>query len=379
MVKPYIPDSLPLGDIEWGALVRLISRANFEIALYDGVLRTMPNATVLLSPMTTQEAVLSSRIEGTQASLREVLEYQAAPNVVGDIGSQKREDIQEIINYRMAMDEAVVRLDKRPLSLNLILGIHATLLNSVRGYNKARGQFRTSQNYIGTPGSAIETARFVPPEPTRLMEHLDNWEKYVHYDEEDRLVQLAIIHAQFEIIHPFLDGNGRVGRILVPLFLYEKGLLSSPTFYLSEYLETNRTSYTDKLLAITEKDDWQGWIQFFLQAVVEQAKSNNRKAQSILDLYDEMKILVPDSTRSPYAIQILDTMFNGTVFTGGLFAKMADIPKPTTDRILARLAEDDILQVISPRRGRLPTLFIFQRLFNIVEGQNLPNYYTDLL
>ena len=277
------------------------------------------------------------------------------------------------------MDEAVVRLDKRPLSLNLILGIHATLLNSVRGYNKARGQFRTSQNYIGTPGSTIETARFVPPEPMRLMEHLDNFEKYVHFDEEDRLVQLAIIHAQFEIIHPFLDGNGRVGRILVPLFLYEKGLLSSPTFYLSEYLETNRTAYTDKLLAITEKDDWQGWIQFFLQAVVEQAKSNNRKAQSILDLYDEMKILVPDSTRSPYAIQILDTMFNRTVFTGGLFAEMADIPKPTTDRILARLAEDDILQVISPRRGRLPTLFIFQRLFNIVEGQNLPNYYTDLI
>ena len=228
MVKPYIPHSLPLGDIEWGSLVRLISRANFEIALYDGVLRTMPNATVLLSPMTTQEAVLSSRIEGTQASLREVLEYQAAPNVVGDIGSQKREDIQEIINYRMAMDEAVVRLDKRPLSLNLILGIHATLLNSVRGYNKARGQFRTSQNYIGTPGSTIETARFVPPEPMRLMEHLDNFEKYVHFDEEDRLVQLAIIHAQFEIIHPFLDGNGRVGRILVPLFLYEKACCPVP-------------------------------------------------------------------------------------------------------------------------------------------------------
>lgn len=185
--------------------------------------------------------------------------------------------------------------------------------------------------------------------------------------------------ANFEIIHPFLDGNGRVGRILIPLFLYGKGLLSSPTFYLSEYLETNRTEYTDKLLAITEENDWQGWIQFFLQAVIEQANANNRKAQSILDLYDEMKILVPDSTRSPYAIQILDTMFNGTVFTSSLFAEMADIPKPTTDRILARLAEDDILQVISPRRGRLPTLFIFQRLFNIVEGQDLPNYYADLL
>ncbi len=379
MVKPCVPDSLPLNNINWGALVRLISQANIELARYDGVLRTIPNATMLLSPMTTQEAVLSSQIEGTQASLREVLEYQAAPNVSGDIGSQKREDIQEIINYRIAMDEAVLRLEKRPISLNLILGIHSTLLDSVRGYNKARGNFRTSQNYIGTPGSTIQTARFVPPEPMFLMEHLDNWEKYIHYDEEDRLVQLAIVHAQFEIIHPFLDGNGRVGRILIPLFLYEKGLLSSPTFYLSEYLETHRTDYTDKLLAITEENDWQGWIEFFLQAVFEQAKADNRKAQGILDLYDEMKVRVPESTHSPYAIQVLDTMFNKTIFTSSIFAEMANIPKPTTDRILSRLAADDIIQIISPSRGQLPALYIFEHLFNIVEGQSVETYPIDML
>ncbi len=377
MVKPYIPTALPFDILEWGSLVRLIGRVNAELARYDGVLQSIPSPLLLLSPMTTQEAVLSSKIEGTQANLREVMEYQAAPNVVGDIDGRKREDIQEIINYRAATDEAIARLEKRPLSLNLILGIHATLLNSVRGYNKARGKFRVSQNYIGTPGSTIQTARFVPPEPMRLMEHLDNWEKYIHYDEKDKLVQLAIIHAQFEIIHPFLDGNGRVGRILIPLFLYEKGMLSSPTFYLSEYLEMNRKAYTDGLLAITEEGDWQGWIQFFLQAILEQARANNRKAQKILDLYNEMKILVPEKTRSPYAIQILDTMFNEPIFTSRLFAKIADIPKPTTDRILSKLAADDIIQVIIPRRGQLPALFIFQRLFNIVEGHTLTDYTTN--
>ena len=367
MVKPYVPNSLPLDDIEWGPLVRLIGRANYELALYDGVLRTIPNASILLSPMTTQEAVLSSKIEGTQASLRDVMEYQAAPNVVGDAGSQKREDIQEIINYRRAMDEAVVRLEERPLSLNLILGIHSTLLNSVRGYNKARGKFRTSQNYIGTPGSTIQTARFVPPEPMRLMEHLDNWEKYIHYDDEDRLIQLAIIHAQFEIIHPFLDGNGRVGRILIPLFLYEKEMLSSPTFYLSEYLETNRATYADRLLAITEEGDWQGWIRFFLEAIAKQASANTRKAQSILSLYDEMKTRVTESTRSIYAIQILDTMFSQPVFTNSIFASMANMPRPTATRALNKLAQDDILQVIIQSSGQRPTIFMFDQLIREVQ------------
>lgn len=366
MVKPYIPDSLPLEDIEWGSLVRLIGQANAGLARYDGVLQTIPNPSLLLSPMTTQEAVLSSRIEGTQANLTEVLEYQAAPNQAG-VGKQRKDDILEIVNYRIAMDMAVEELEKRPLSLNLFRDIHFTLLDSVRGRDKARGEFRRIQNHIGRPGSTIENARFVPPAPKHLMEHLDNFEKYVHFDEEDRLVQLAIVHAQFEIIHPFLDGNGRVGRILIPLFLYEKTILSSPTFYLSEYLDENDTEYRDRLLAITAEGDWLGWIQFFLGAIAKQASANTSKARSILNLYDEMKTKVAESTRSPYAIQILDAIFSRPLFTTNQFAEIADIPNRTATRVLNRLSESGILQVAIGGQGRSPTIFVFDQLIQEVE------------
>lgn len=372
MVSPYIPDKLPLDSIEWGSLVRLIGQANAGLARYDGVLQSIPNPSLLLSPMTTQEAVLSSRIEGTQANLTEVLEYQAVPNQVG-VGGQRRDDFQEIVNYRIAMDLAVEQLEKRPLSLNLFRDIHFTLLDSVRGRDKARGEFRRIQNHIGRPGSTIENARYVPPAPERLMEHLDNFEKYIHYDEEDRLVQLAIVHAQFEIIHPFLDGNGRVGRILVPLFLYEREILSKPTFYLSEYLEFNDTAYRDKLLAITAGGDWLGWIQFFLEAIVNQASSNTRKAQSILKLYENMKIIVAESTRSPYSIQILDAIFSRPLFTTNQFADIADIPKRTATRVLNKLSEDDIIQVVVEGQGRKPTRFMFDQLIWEVERVSFPN------
>ncbi len=366
MVRPYVPDSLPLDDIEWGSLVRLIGQANAGLARYDGVLQSIPNPSLLLSPMRTQEAVLSSRIEGTQANLTEVLEYQAAPSQAG-VGTQRRDDIQEIVNYRFAMDMAVEKLEKRPLSLNLFRDIHFTLLDSVRGRDKARGEFRTIQNHIGRPGSTIENARFVPPAPEQLMEPLDNFEKYVHFDEEDRLVQLAIVHAQFEIIHPFLDGNGRVGRILIPLFLYEKKMLSSPTFYLSEYLELNDAAYRDGLLAITAEGDWLGWIQFFLEAIIRQASSNTIKAQSILGLYENMKIIVAESTKSPYAIQILDAIFSRPLFTINQFADIADIPKRTATRVLNKLTEDDIIQVVVEGKGRKPSRFMFDQLIWEVE------------
>ena len=208
------------------------------------------NPQVLLSPLTTNEAVLSSRIEGTQASLVEVLEFEASPKV--DIQTEKQKDIQEIINYRQAIGMAVEWLEEKPVTLNMIKEIHSILLDSVRGKDKGRGRFRTVQNWIGRPGTPMECAEYVPPEPMRLMEFLSNLEKYIHYEGKDPLVQLAIVHAQFEIIHPFVDGNGRVGRILAPLFLYEKRVLSSPMFYISQYLETNRNLYYDCLKAISQ-------------------------------------------------------------------------------------------------------------------------------
>ena len=260
-MKPYIPDTLPLQNIDWVKFVNLIGKANAELARYDGILQGIINPHVLLSPLTTKEAVLSSRIEGTQASLVEVFEFEASKQA--DIQTEKQKDIQEIINYRKSMGIAVNWLAKKPITINMIKEVHSILLDSVRGKDKGRGRFRTVQNWIGRPGTSIEQAEYVPPEPMRIMEFLSNFEKYIHYEEKDILVQLAIVHAQFEIIHPFVDGNGRVGRILIPLFLYEKRLLSLPMFYISEYFETNRDEYYDRLKAITSEKRWEEWIEFF--------------------------------------------------------------------------------------------------------------------
>src|SRR3989338_8013734 len=203
MKKPYVPQSLPLESVDWVRFITLIGQANAEMARYDGTLEGIVNPRVLLSPLITKEAVISSKIEGTQASLEEVLQYEASP----DVKNEKYDDIQEIINYREAMRFAIQWMKEKPITLNLIKEMHGILLDSVRGKDKGRGNFRTGQNYIGKPGAPIEQARYIPPDPLILMEHLSNFEKYFHYDEKDRLVQLAMIHAQFEIIHPFLDGN----------------------------------------------------------------------------------------------------------------------------------------------------------------------------
>ncbi|HUW33097.1 MAG TPA: Fic/DOC family N-terminal domain-containing protein [Planctomycetota bacterium] len=363
-MKPYRPQQLPLSGLHWKPLIRLIGPANAELARFDGVLQTMINPELLLSPLRTQEAVLSSRIEGTQATLREVLEFEATR----EEKPEKAQDIQEIINYRTALQTAVESLDDRPISLNMIKQIHSILLDTVRGRDRARGLFRTQQNWIGRPGSPIEQASYVPPPPLGLMAHLDNLEKYVHHDEVDRLVQLAIVHAQFELIHPFLDGNGRVGRILIPLFLYEKKLLSSPMFYLSAYLEANRDAYYDRLQGISDHGDWEGWIQFFLTAIIEQAKANSDKAKAVLDLYDEMKQEISRATRSQFAIQALDALFHMPVFTRANFIRHSGIPKTSADRVLHALINKRHVARIRDGGGQRPIIFRFGKLLKLLEN-----------
>ena len=362
-MKPYVPETLPLPRLDWKRFLRLIGPANAALARYDGILQAMINPAVLLSPLTTQEAVLSSRIEGTQATLEEVLEFDAKNEDL-----ETNQDIHEIINYRNAIRTAVDSLQRRPICLNLFKEIHAILLDSVRGRDKGRGEFRREQVFIGAPRSQIEQATFVPPEPLSLEQHLRNLESYVHHDEDDRLVQLAVFHAQFELIHPFLDGNGRVGRILLPLFLYEKKLLSSPMFYLSAYLEAHRDDYYDRLGGISKHHDWEGWIEFFLTAIVEQAVVNTDKAKAILDLYQAKKIKVAGLTHSEYAIHTVDALFFKPVFRSTDFVQRSRVPERTAIRILNRLVEEGVLRVLEEKRGSRPATFLFRKLIAITEG-----------
>ncbi len=368
-MKPFVPEKLPIKQVNWESLIPLIGKANRALALYDGVLYGVPNPEILLSPLTTQEAVLSSKIEGTQATLGEVLEFEAgeAPE-----SESRRLDIKEILNYRRALHHAEEELKTRAFGLNLLLKLHAILLDSVRGRNKGRGKFRTTQNYIGRLGTPIEQADFVPPEPMVLMEHLDNWEKYYHADRPDPLVQLAIVHAQFEIIHPFNDGNGRLGRILVPIFLYEKKLLSRPMFYLSGYFDEHRDEYIARLRAIGKEDGaWNQWIRFFLSALVEQSGANADKARSIMALYKELKTRVLDLTRSIYAVPLLDQIFERPVFHGAriTFSTGSKPSRQSVANLLRTLSKAGILKVIREGGGRRPQILALSELIDICEGK----------
>jgi len=362
-MKPYIPQKLPLDSLQWDKFITLIGEASSELGRYDGTLQAMINPLVLLSPLTIQEAVLSSKIEGTETTLEQVMEHRALPKVK----DAKTEDILEVINYQQALLYAEDSLKTKPISLNLIKEIHYRLLASVRGRDKARGEFRKIQNFVGKHGAPIEQASYVPPPPEVLMEYLDNFEKYIHYEERDRLVQLAIVHAQFEIIHPFLDGNGRVGRILIPLFLVEKNLLSTPTFYISAYLEANRDTYYERLNGISKNNDWGSWVSFFLTGVIEQARANGETAKAILALYDMMKREIANVIKSQYSIQVLDALFELPIFSTTEFIQRSSIPKASAMRILNTLRREGIIEVMREGKGNRPAVMLFSKLLSIVE------------
>jgi Fic family protein len=368
MKKPFVPDKLPIKRLDWQRLASFTSKASMAVARYDGTLEGMINAAVLLSPITSREAVLSSRIEGTQASLVEVLKHEAGE----EYSEAKKGDIKEIINYRRALFLGEEYLKERPISLQLIRELHALLMQDVRGGDKVPGAFRNELNWIGKKGTPIEQARFVPPEPVVMQDSLINFEEYIGMDDTDPLVQLAAIHAQFEIIHPFCDGNGRLGRMLIPLFLCQKRVLQRPMFYLSEYLEEEDEEYRDRLLAITEENDWQGWIEFFLMALHYQAERNTDKAKKIHALYESMKLQFADITHSQYSVTALDAFFNRPILNGSDFLSLTSIKnRGTANALLRSLVQENVIKVLREGAGRTPTIYAFPALLNTAEGQEV--------
>jgi Fic family protein len=369
-MRPFIPQKLPITKIHWEGLIPLIGTANRSLAYYDGILQGITNPALLLSPLTTQEAVLSSKIEGTQATLGDVLKFEAGALPQKE---ERHNDIQEIMNYRRALATTENTLKTKPFHLNLLKEIHSILLKSVRGTNKSPGEFRKIQNWIGRPGTPIEEAEFIPPPPQMVMEFLDNWEKYYHRDRPDPLVQLAVLHGQFEIIHPFLDGNGRIGRMILPLFLYEKKVLSRPMFYLSKYLEIHRDEYTACLKALSEQNDgWDKWISFFLNAVDKQAQENTKTVRSIIELYSDLKKRVIDVTHSQFAIPLLDQIFQRPIFQSTHVLGKKGLPsKPMVMTLLAKLKDAEILKVIREGSGRQAQILVLPSLMNITEGRRI--------
>lgn len=370
MAVQYHQGRFPPENLDWPRLLPLIGPANAAVARYEGVLHGIPNPNVLLSPLTAQEAVLSSRIEGTQATLGEVLEFEAQGELF-DESTPKKADIREVLNYRAALNEATRLLAELPLSQRLIRQTHGVLMQGVRGRNKDPGEYRRIANRIGPAGCSVDEARFVPCAADKLPQAMDAWEQYLYADAPDKLVQLAIVHAEFEAIHPFLDGNGRLGRLVVPLFLYANGLLSRPNFYLSDYLESHREEYYERLLAVSRDDDWSGWVAFFLKALIAQAEANQTKAQAIHTLYRDRKDWIAQVTRSQYGVRALDWMFARPIFKTSDFVETADIPRPTANRILRLVRDEGLLTELQPASGRRAAILAFAELLNIAEGRSV--------
>jgi Fic family protein len=365
----YHYGKFPPSDLDWLKIIPYISPASAALARYDGLLTSIPNPAVLLSPLTTQEAVLSSRIEGTQATMGEILEYEAE-GTPGNLTPEKEADINEVLNYRKAIWKAVELLKSLPLCQRVIKEAHRELLEGVRGHNKSPGEYRRLANWIG-PDKLIEHAQFIPISADKLVEGLSNWEKYIHSETPDRLVKLAILHVEFEALHPFLDGNGRIGRMFVPLFLYKTGLIQSPMFYISSHLEANRDEYYARLLAVSKDNNWTDWCVFFLKTIKIQADNNQEKSQRILKLYETKKEQIIKLTRSLYAIHSLDFIFERPIFKASAFVSDGRIPKPTATRILALLRDNGILKTIKEGGGRRAAIYAFRDLLNICEGKDV--------
>jgi Fic family protein len=366
-VQPYTPEPLPIKELDKEKLFSAVGEANAALARYDGLLMGMVNPAVMLSPLTNQEAVLSSKIEGTQATVEEVLGYEAGQ----EQDEEKQRDIKEILNYRKALMLAKETVVERPIRLSMIRDLHRILMDSVRGENKEPGEFRKDQNWIGAPNCSIEEASYVPPSPLQLMDNLQALEDYINSEDIDAIVQTAIVHAQFELIHPFKDGNGRIGRLLIPLFLYSKGRLSSPMFYLSAFLERNRDEYYNRLRAISEQRDWTGWCAFFLRAVTEQAQQNGATLGEIMNLYEITKVQVRDITHSPHSAQLVDALFDRPIFTAADIALRADVPKPTVHKLINSLLEEGMLDTVRKAAGRRPAILTFAELLNTLERKQL--------
>jgi Fic family protein len=367
-MEPFVPHSLPLKGLDLSRIIGKIGPANAALARYDGLLQSVINPGVMLSPLTHREAVLSSRIEGTQATVDEVLEFEAGL----DFGGEKAKDIQEVVNYRKTLILASEMLaEDRPITLSLVRQMHAVLMDSVRGANKTPGEFRRDQNWIGPAECTREQARFVPPSPLQLLDHLQAWEAYLSVNDFDPLVQVALVHAQFELIHPFKDGNGRIGRLLIPLFLYQKRTLASPMFYLSEFLEAHRELYYARLQGISREGDWASWIEFFLEAITQQALSNTQRVRDILDLYERMKLKITELTRSAHAITVLDSLFDRPIFQSSDFVQRSGIPKQTALPFLRKLRDAGVLHTLRAKSGRRSAILAFTDLLNRAEGRQV--------
>ena len=330
-------------------LLSLLSRADQALGRLDGVAETLPDPDLFVAMYVRREAVYSSQIEGTQSTLDDVLEFELTPE-----GRELPRDVGEVVNYIQAMTYGLERLQELPLSLRLIREIHAKLLADTRGAERSPGEFRTSQNWIGPAGVSLAHARFVPPPPRDMHQALDNFERYLHSDEAlPILIRCGLAHAQFETIHPFLDGNGRVGRLLITFLLCYHGVLHRPLLYLSYYLKRHRLEYYDRLMGIREDGTWEDWLKFFLRGVAETSEEATETARAIVRLRESHRSLLQERGSGTNGFRFLDLLFQRPMVNAKVIETSLLVSKATASHLIHEFEELGFLQeTTGGRRNR---------------------------
>lgn len=362
----FVPHPPPL-RIEYDSqTVSLLSDADRGLGNLAGIGQLIPNPHLLIRPYIRREAVLSSRIEGTQASLSDLFYFEAAQEK-----PPRAADIQEVRNYVLAMEHGLRRLKTLPLSLRLVREIHARLMRGVRGEHRMPGEFRSVQNWIGPPGCTLHEATFVPPPVREMHEALDQWEKFLHTsDQMPPLVKCALMHCHFEAVHPFLDGNGRVGRLLITFFLCQGGHLPQPLLYLSAFFERHRDEYYKRLLEVSRAGDWIGWIRFFLRGVATQAMDAVTNAERIISLHKRYRDRLQRGRASATALAVIDQFFLNPYVVVPRLAERLEVSYPTVQGIISRLVKLGIVREITGRRWR--RVYCAEELLRILEGEPAP-------
>lgn len=346
--KAFIPEKLPPTNppVELtGRLQVFLSEADRSLGRLDGAITTLPNPNLFVFMYIRKEAVLSSQIEGTQSSLQDLLEVEAS--ILTD---EQPKDVDEVVNYVSAMNYGLARLHSLPVSIRLIRELHEKLLVGVRGAKLTPGELRRSQNWIGSPGSTLKNAKFVPPPPEMVPSALGDLEKFLHQPSElPLLVRIGLAHAQFETIHPFLDGNGRLGRLLITLLLCEQQVLQRPVLYLSYFFKEHRQEYYEHLQAVRDQGDWESWLEFFLRGIAEVSAQAAETARNILRLREDHRTIVTQhfGRGAANGHRVLDQLFERPIISVKDVVELTKTTYPAAKQIVDKFVEHGILNEIT--------------------------------
>jgi len=346
--EAFVPEPLSPEIVWTDRLIRSLSDADRLIGQLSGEGKQLPNPHLLIRPFIKREAVLSSKIEGTQATLGELL-----ANDAGAIVNRSPDDLREVGNYVTALDYGIKRLKTLPLSLRLIREVHEKLMEGVRGDHATPGEFRKTQNWIGPAGCTLQNATYVPPSPDLMMDCLGTWEQFLHVQKIPPLVQVGLLHYQFEAIHPFLDGNGRVGRLLIVLFLVERKVLTAPLLYISAFFEATRSEYYNLLLAVSRESNWNQWLEYFLNGIA-------RMSEDVLSRTERINLLLQSwkertaGQKPKILFDVIDLLAENPFWSTKMISERLQVAFTTVQRAINVLVGKEVLsQVDNAQRGRV--------------------------